>query len=333
MTDSARAAPHFAGLGRVAIIGLGLMGGSLGLALRAARTTRTAGALEASIATVVVGYDSAPGVAERAVARGALDLACASLAEAIEAARLVVIATPTLAAEQALRAVAERAGHLAPDVVVTDMCSVKAPLVALAAALGEQAPTLAGRYVGGHPMAGSERAGIEAATGELFRGARWVLTPTAGTAPDALARLRALAPLLGAEPVELTAEAHDDAVAGVSHLPLALAVALTATLADDDDWPTMARLAAGGYRDTTRVAAGDPLMGRDILLANRAALLARLDAFALTLSRLRASIERGDGVAIEAELRAAQTARLAWQATRERARPDDADDTGDAGVL
>lgn len=314
MTDDSRVAPPLAEFGRVAIIGMGLMGGSLGLALRAARAV---GALDAS---EVVGYDAAPGVAERAVARGALDLACASLAEAIDAARLVVIAAPTLAAERVLRAVAEHAAHLAPDVVVTDMCSVKAPLVALAETLGEQTPALAERYVGGHPMAGSERAGIEAATEALLRGARWVLTPTAATAPDALARLRALVVALGAEPVELAAEAHDDAVAGISHLPLALAVALTETLADADDWATMAQLAAGGYRDTTRVAAGDPLMGRDILLANRGPLLARLDAFTATLARLRERIARGDAGAIEAELRAAQAARLSWQAEHERAR-------------
>lgn len=321
-TGDSPVAPHFAGRGRVAIIGLGLIGGSLGLALRAARAR---GTIEAS---EIVGYDAAPGVAERAVARGALDMASASLAEAIHAARLVVIATPTLTAEQTLRDLAKRAEHLAPDVVVTDVCSVKAPLVALAEALSAQAPTpepmqaptLARRFVGGHPMAGSERAGIEAATETLFRGARWVLTPTAQTAPDALARLRALASALGAEPVELTAEAHDEAVAGVSHLPLALAVALSETLAASDDWPTAARLAAGGYRDTTRVAAGDPVMGRDILLANRAPLLARLDAFSATLDHLRASIARGDTADIEAELRAAQAARLAWQAEREAER-------------
>jgi prephenate dehydrogenase len=308
MSDGTRAAPLFE---RVAIIGLGLMGGSLGLALR-----------DATLCGVVIGYDAAPGVAERAVARGALDLTSASVAEAIAGADLVVIATPTLAAERMLRAVAGQVGHLAPEVVVTDVCSVKAPLVALA----EQTPGLARCFVGGHPMAGSERAGIAAATGALYRGARWALTPTAQTAPDALRRMRALIVALGAEPLELDAQAHDDAVAGVSHLPLAVAVALTETLAADDDWPTLARLAAGGYRDTTRVAASDPLMWRDILLANRAALLAWLDAFTATLARLRASVAHGDAEEIEAQLRAAQAARLAWEAAR------DADDA-DAGVL
>ena len=291
---------------RVAIIGLGLMGGSLGLALRAdAGSGRLAGS--------VVGYDSAPEVAARAVARGAVDRACASLAEAAQLADLLVIATPTLAAEMVLRALA---GSLGPDVVVTDLCSVKGPLVALAERLG---PDLAHRFVGGHPMAGSERAGIEAATADLYRGARWALTSTPATDPDALARVRALVVALGAAAVEMDAQAHDAAVAGVSHLPLAIAVALTGALAEADDWPAMAVLAAGGYRDATRVAAGDPIMGRDMLLANREALLARIDAFSAALATLRDTLARGDAAEIEVALRAARATRLAWEAASQTA--------------
>jgi prephenate dehydrogenase len=310
-TDETRAASATP-FGRVAIIGLGLMGGSLGLALRAAHADRNAGRnAPGPLVSAVAGYDAAAGVAERAVARGALDLVCATAAEAVRAADLVVIATPALAAEQTLRAVA---AHLAPDVVVTDLCSVKAPLVRLAS----QALAYPQRFVGGHPMAGLERAGIEGATAELYHGARWALTPTPLTAPDALQRLRALVVALGAEPLEMDAEAHDAAVAGVSHLPMLLATALTQTLAEADDWPAMAALAAGGYRDTTRVAAGDPVMWRDIALTNRTALLARLDAFTATLAHLRALIAAGDAAQIEAALREAQTARLAWEATHQR---------------
>lgn len=303
MTETAPRAVSPPPFGRVAIIGLGLMGGSLGLALRA-------GTADARLASGVVGYDAAPGVAEQALARGAIDRVCVSAAEAAQMADLIVIATPTLAAEQTLRALANA---LAPDVVVTDLCSVKAPLVRLAS----QALSRPQRFVGGHPMVGRERAGIAAATADLYRGARWALTPTPQTAPDALQRARALVMALGAEPVEMDAEAHDAAAAGVSHLPLTLAVALTELLAEADDWPTMALLAAGGYRDATRVAAGDPLMGRDILLANRAPLLARLDAFVAALARLRAVIARGDAMEIETALRQAQAARLTWEATRQ----------------
>jgi len=293
-------APPFA---RVAIIGLGLMGGSLGLALRMGVGAR------GRLARVVAGYDAAPEVAAQALARGALDLTCASAAEAAQGADLVVVATPTLAAEAVLRAVTP---SLAPDVVVTDLCSVKAPVVAAA----QEAP-LAQRFVGGHPMAGLERAGIEAATADLYRGARWALTPTSATAAEALARVRTLVAALGAEPLELDAATHDAAVAGISHLPLTIAVALTQTLAGADDWPAMALLAAGGFRDATRVAAGDPQMGRDILLANREALLARLDGFTAALGALRDLIARGDATRIEAALREAQVARLAWETSRQ----------------
>lgn len=286
--------------GRVAILGLGLMGASLGLAIRAEHG-RLAGA--------VVGYDNAPEVGARAVARGAIDLASASAAEAVASADLVVLAMPTLAAESTLHAIAP---HVMPRATITDVCSVKGPLVRLA----PNTLTHPERYVGGHPMAGSERSGIEAARDDLYRGARWALTPTAQTAPDALARVHALVIALGALPLEIDAETHDNAVAGISHLPLTLAVALTQTLAEAGDWPLMATLAAGGYRDTTRVAAGDPVMGRDMLLANRAALLARIDAFNATLAELREAIARGDAAAIEASLRAAQTARLAWAESR-----------------
>ncbi len=302
--DEQHAPPLFE---RVAILGLGLMGASLGLAIRAEH---------GRLAGVVVGYDIAPGVGARAVARRAIDIATSSAAEAVASADLVVIATPTVAAEATLRAIAP---YVAPHAIITDLCSVKEPLVRLA----PNTLTYPERYVGGHPMAGSERAGIETARDDLFRGARWALTPTAQTSPDALARAHALVVALGAHPLEIDAEAHDAAVAGISHLPLALAVALTQTLAEADDWPTMASLAAGGYRDTTRVAAGDPIMGRDILLANRAALLARLDAFTFTLAELREAIARGDATAIEATLRAAQTARRAW--TESRATSEQAD--------
>jgi prephenate dehydrogenase len=176
-------------------------------------------------------------------------------------------------------------------------------------------------------MAGSARDGIDAADASLYAGARWVITPTPETAPDALARVGALARAAGGRPLLMDAATHDEAVAGASHLPLVVAAALTGALAEEPDWPLIASLASGGYRDTTRVAAGDPVMGRDILLANREQVLARLDAFAATLARLRAAVASGDGAAIEALLRAASDARRTWAAERERA------DGGARGVL
>jgi prephenate dehydrogenase len=288
----------------VAILGLGLMGGSLGLALKRAWP-----------GTEIAGYDAAPGVTERAQARGAVDHPAASGADALRGAGLIIIATPTLAAEGLLAEIGARWDALAPNVVITDLCSVKSPVVEWART---RLPRPA-RFAGGHPMCGSERAGIDAADAGLYAGARWVITSAPETAPDALARMEALARAVGSEPLVMDAAAHDEAVAGVSHLPLAVAAALAGALAEDPDWSTVAELAAGGYRDTTRVAAGSPIMGRDILLANRERVLARLDAFMAAMERLRAAVARGDGPAIEALLRTASDARRAWAAERERA--------------
>lgn len=289
---------------QVAILGLGLMGGSLGLALRRAWP-----------ATARTGYDAAPGVAERARARGAIDRAAASVAEALRGASLVVIAAPTLAAESLLREIGAHWDTLAPDAIVTDVCSVKRPVIDWARALLPKSA----RFAGGHPMAGSERDGIDAADANLYAGARWVITPTSETAPDTLARVEALARVVGAHPLVIDATTHDEAVAGASHLPLTVAAALAGALAEDPSWPLVASLASSGYRDTTRIAAGDPIMGRDILLANYERVLARLDAFAAALERLRTAMARGDGAALEALLRKARDARRTWETDRERA--------------
>ncbi len=289
---------------RVAILGLGLMGGSLGLALK--RTWPAA---------VIAGYDAAPGVAARAGARGAIDHSAASVAEALRGASLVVIATPTLAAESLLREIGAQWDTLAPDVVVTDVCSVKRPVMDWARASLPQPA----RFAGGHPMAGSERDGIDAADANLYAGARWVITPASDTAPDTRARVETLARAVGAYPLSMDAATHDEAVAGASHLPLAVAAALAGALAEAPDWPLVATLASGGYRDTTRIAAGDPIMGRDMLLANHEHVLARIDAFAATLERLRAAVASGDAAALEALLRKARDARRKWEMDRERA--------------
>ena len=295
--------------GRVAILGLGLMGGSLGLALKRAWPE-----------SVIAGYDAALGVAEEARVRGAIDHPSASVAEALAAADLVIIAAPTLAARELLDAIGAGWAALAADAVITDLCSVKAPVIAWARAALPQAE----RFVGGHPMCGSERAGIEAASADLYTVARWVITPTAETAPDALARVETLARAVGARPLVMDAAAHDDAVAAISHLPLAVAAALASALADGPDWPVARELAVGGYRDTTRVAAGDPVMGRDMLLANRARVLARLEAFSARLERLRGALASGDSAAVEALLRAASDARRGW--ATDQARGDGAGD-------
>ena len=280
-------------IGRVAIIGLGLMGASLGMALREARITRE-----------VVGYDAAPGVAARAQERGAIDAACASVAEAIASSDLVVLATPLLAMRELL---AEIAPLLAPETVVTDLGSAKASVVSWADAL-LPAPS---QFVGGHPMAGSEQSGIEAARPDLYHDATWLLTPTPRTSPAALQTVERIVAALGAHPERLTPERHDRAVALASHLPLLAASALTLTVAQSSDAADALTIAAGGFRDTTRVASGSPRMARDICLTNSAPLLDALDAYLGALQALREHIAAQD-LMIEETFTAARDARNRW---------------------
>ncbi|HLY29602.1 MAG TPA: prephenate dehydrogenase/arogenate dehydrogenase family protein, partial [Ktedonobacterales bacterium] len=280
---------------RVAIIGLGLMGGSLGLALR-----------EGKLARQIIGYDAQPEAAAEALARHLVDSLAPTPAGVVANADLIVIAIPTLAVRATLAAITPAC---APGALITDLCSVKEPVVAWAEATLPQP----GRFVGGHPMTGRERSGPAAAQTDLYRGARWPLTPTSVTNPAALARITSLVTALGATPLLLPPEKHDWLVAAISHLPLLAATALMQTLAETDDWPEMAQLAAGGFRDTTRVAAGDPIMGRDICLTNRLPILRRLDAYLAELSALRQAIDTGDKTTLEAIFRAAQASRRVWE--------------------
>ncbi len=280
---------------RAAILGLGLMGASLGLALRAASAART-----------IVGYDAAPGLAARAQALGAIDHPASDPAVAVAAADLVVLAVPVMAMRDLLAAITP---HLAPGALVTDLGSTKSAVVAWAEALLPDPP----RFAGGHPMTGRERSGVDAADPALYQGCVWCLTPTERTATDALARLAALVERLGARPVTLQPQRHDEAVAAVSHLPLLAATALTMTATARPDWPTARSLAAGGFRDTTRVASGNPRMARDICLTNTQPILDCLDAYLAALQRLREAVAAGDP-ALEQIFASAKEARDAWLA-------------------
>lgn len=284
---------------RVAVLGLGLMGASLGLALR-----------ERGLAREVAGYDAAADVSERAYARGAITARRGTAAEAVEDCDLVALAAPVMAMRGLL---AEIGPLLAAGAVVTDLGSTKRAVVGWA---GELLPAPE-RFVGGHPMAGRERSGPEAAEAALFEGCAWCLTPTEDTDPEALARVTALAAALGARPVVLDADRHDAAVAAASHLPLAAAAALTLTATENGPWADAGALAAGGFRDTTRVASGDPRMARDICLTNGGALVPLLDAYIRRLGQLRDAIQRGEGEAIERVFAGAKAARDGWLAARE----------------
>ena len=282
---------------RVAILGLGLMGASLGMALRAA-----------GVARVVTGYDAGPGVIERARERGAIDIACADVPQAVTEADLLVLAAPIRAASDLFTAIAP---HVTPSALITDLCSVKAHIVSCA----ERTLSDPSRFIGGHPMTGSERSGVEAARADLYDGCIWPLTPTANTAPEAIARLSWTIGRLGATPFLLDPAEHDAAVALISHLLRIAASGLILVAAQSASWPAARELAAGGFRDTTRVASGDPAMMLDICGANSTALLSGLDAYIETLRSLRAQIANGD-VTLEDTFASAKQTRDDWLRAR-----------------
>lgn len=262
---------------RALVVGTGLIGGSIGLALRARGWH-------------VSGCDRDPSRAQEALARGALDQVGPD-----DRAEITFIATPVGAvAAQAAIALKGRG-------VVTDVGSVKASVVAAV-----DNP----RFVGGHPMAGSEQDGVEGADGSLFVGAVWVLTPVAGTDADAHALVRTVVTSLGAEVVELAPSRHDELVAVVSHVPHLVAAALMGLAADRaEEHGVVLRLAAGGFRDMTRVAAGDPGMWPDICAENAPAIVEQLADLEAALARVRATVAAADGQRLLALLGEARTAR------------------------
>jgi prephenate dehydrogenase len=251
---------------RAAIVGTGLIGGSVGLALR-------------ERGWWVTGTDADPASADRAKALGALD----EVGDDPDA-EITFIATPVgaVVAEVDRTVARSRRG----DAVVTDVAGVKAPLT-------DKLPHP--RFVGGHPMAGSEQVGIEGADPDLFVGATWVLTPTPTTDPDAYARVRAVVASLGAEVVALSAEQHDTLVAMVSHVPHLTAATLM-NLADRaaEEHNSLLALAAGGFRDMTRIAAGQPNIWPDVCAENAPAIVAALDVLVADLSAMRDRVAGAD---------------------------------------
>jgi len=269
------------------VIGLGLIGGSVARCLRAGAQFEE-----------VVGFDGNAGTLAQALELGVIDRCGDSMEQAVAAASLVVLAVPTRTAERLLPEVLP----MLPDTaIVTDVASVKGNLVAAAGG--------AANYVGGHPIAGSERSGVAASSADLFREHRVILTPTENTAPPALDTVRALWEAAGAEVVLLTPAAHDAILAATSHLPHMLAYALVDALSHSQLSDDIFRFAAGGFRDFTRIASSDPVMWRDIALANRDELLGAIDTFDRHLASLRRAVEGGDATALEhcfADARAAR---------------------------
>ncbi|MGH2752810.1 MAG: prephenate dehydrogenase/arogenate dehydrogenase family protein [Actinomycetota bacterium] len=275
---------------RLAVLGTGLIGGSI--ALRVRRDDET---------VEVAGYDADPAALAGAVRRGAVTHAARSVADAVTGADLVVLALPVDRIPAAVEDVARLVGA---ETVVTDVGSSKGEVVRSAGAVPELS------FVGGHPMAGSERHGIEAADPDLFEDAWWVLTPTAGTSSADYSRVTDLVSRLGAKPIALDPAVHDALVARLSHLPQLAASALVEVAAGAGDKDALLGLAAGGFRDVTRIAASESGMWLAILRTNRIAILDALDGLEQRLRGLRRMLIEHRWDELRTFLEGARTARL-----------------------
>ncbi|HXX59827.1 MAG TPA: prephenate dehydrogenase/arogenate dehydrogenase family protein [Candidatus Sulfotelmatobacter sp.] len=270
----------------VAILGLGLIGGSVARALSRRGGWRVSAWSRTAEATA------------RALEEGTIQATLGDPAEAATAP-LVLLATPVPAILELIRSLGP--GLVASGAVVTDVGSSKAVIMATAAAV----PGL--RFVGGHPMSGAETRGYAASSAALFEGRPWVVVPGTTGDADAVQAVEQLALGCGARPVTLDAAAHDGAVAAISHLPLVASLALAQAALDESDWPLARRLAAQGWRDMTRLARGDPAMGGGLLATNAPAVGARLRAYRTVLEAWQVRLDAlaasaGDGPAEQAAL-------------------------------
>jgi prephenate dehydrogenase len=277
---------------RLAIIGVGLLGGSVAKAVRAGGLARE---------VIGIGRDRAR--LQPAVREGVLDRATTDFREGLAGADLVLLAAPVLQNEALL----ERVWPLAADgAIVTDVGSTKTGIVRLADRL-RSGRALA--FVGSHPMAGSERSGYAFARHDLFENACVIVTPTEAVDPRASKIVTGLWEALGARVAVLDPEVHDRVVAAISHLPHLVADALVDAVVRFE--PGATAFAASGFRDTTRIAASDPAMWQEIFVANREALLASVGAFRMALDALEARVRADDRAALEADLARIKRAREA----------------------
>jgi prephenate dehydrogenase len=253
---------------RLAFLGLGLIGGSVVRAVRANEALTNAAPGTAREPDSIVAWSPAGRGPAEALAGGVIDRVANSLASAIEGAELIVLAADHLTCLGLLDELARLPAADEPA-TITDLASTKTML-------GRKADSLGLSYVGGHPLAGLELAGYGHGRADLFAGRPWVLCPGAHARPIDLERTEALVERCGATRHWLSAEAHDRAVAGISHLPLALAAALVESVGEADDWPLAAELAAGGWGSSTRLARGDVAMGAGIAATNAPELARRL---------------------------------------------------------
>ena len=280
----------------VAILGLGLIGGSLARALR-----------ENGFASRILGYGHREPSLRRGLELGVIDAFTLDVEEVVVEADILVICTPTLVAESVLADILPRAESSVHCPVITDAASVKGNLARAAREIcGGRFPS---RLVLGHPIAGSERSGVESSSADLYVNHRVILTPLEENDPEALALVRAMWASTGAEVVDMDVDQHDAVLAATSHLPHVLAYALVDALARSDASEEIFRFAAGGFRDFTRIASSDPVMWRDIAIANRSALLEAIDLFSDHLAQLREAVAASDSEGMHDTFTRAKAAR------------------------
>lgn len=277
---------------QLGLIGCGLMGGSFALALK-----------KAGLVQRVVGYSKSPTTTARALQMGVIDVEAPSALLAAAGADLVLLAVPVGATEATLKSIK----HLVtPEMLIMDVGSTKADVVQAARnALGSQIAS----FVPAHPNTGKEVAGVEHADAELYRGAKVILTPTERTLTSHLHKAETLWQALGCDVRSMSPETHDAAFATVSHLPHMLAFAMMHSVIGQPQADAFLSVAGPGFRDFTRIAAGDPAMWRDILLANKDEVLAQAQHFQRALQAFEQVLHTGDAQALEAMITLASTAR------------------------
>ena len=286
---------------QLGLIGCGLMGGSFALALK-----------KAGLVKRVVGYSKSPSTTDRARQMGVIDVEAPSALLAVAGADIVLVAGPVSATEATLKAIK----HLVtPQMLVMDVGSTKADVVQAARrALRDQV----GSFVPAHPITGREVAGVEHADAELYYGRQVILTPTERTLTAQLLQAQEVWQAIGCRVSSMSPESHDSAFAAVSHLPHLLAFAMMNGLTGQPNGDEFLSLAGPGFRDFTRIAAGEPKMWRDIMLANREELLAQSKVFQQALAQLEQAIANGNSQALEDMLTLASETRAHWRMGAQR---------------
>lgn len=286
---------------KLVIFGVGLIGGSVALALK-----------KAGSAAHIVGVGRTEKSLQTALDLGVIDSAETNIGDALNAADLVLIAAPVAQTKAILKSIQP---HLNASTVITDAGSTKGDVLTVAReVLGAQFS----QFVGGHPIAGAEKSGVAAAKSDLFLSKNVVLTPALQTNRDAVAGVADLWQKCGANVSEMPAETHDSIFAAVSHLPHLLAFALVDDIASRPNAAQLFSFAASGFRDFTRIAGSHPEMWRDISLANKPALLSEISAFKNELNQLKQLLENDDGAGLQALFERASHARNQWAKEREK---------------